>query len=125
MIDIFVFGSNLMGIHGAGAAKFARQNHGAIYGLGVGLQGSSYAIPTKDGNIVTLPLTMIKLYVDQFIGFARNRKDLTFNVTAIGCGLAGYTPEQIAPLFNNAPENCKLPEEFKEVLIKKKLDIIS
>ena len=118
MREIFVFGSNLAGRHGAGAAKFAVENHKAIYGIGVGLQGDSYGIPTKDQNIKTLPLETIQLYVDQFIDFARLTPDLLFNVTAIGCGLAGYNPSQIAPMFSSASglSNVRLPEEFKKVL---------
>ncbi len=116
--EIFVFGSNLAGRHGAGAAKFALDNHGAIYGVGVGLQGDSYGIPTKDQNIETLPLTYIRVYVNQFIEFAKHMPDLVFNVTAIGCGLAGYTPSQIAPMFSSASglSNVRLPKEFLEVL---------
>ena len=113
---IFVFGSNLAGRHGAGAAKFARMNHGAIYGQGQGLQGSSYAIPTKDRQIRTLPLGDIRQHVATFLEFARSRDDLTFQVTAIGCGLAGYKPEHIAPMFQGAPSNCRLPPEFLTVL---------
>jgi hypothetical protein len=118
MREIFVFGSNLAGRHGAGAAKFAVENHKAIYGIGVGLQGDSYGIPTKDQNIKTLPLETIQLYVNQFIDFARLTPDLLFNVTAIGCGLAGYNPSQIAPMFSSASglSNVRLPEEFKKVL---------
>lgn len=116
--EIFVFGSNLAGRHGAGAAKYAYDNHGAIYGVGVGLQGDSYGIPTKDQKIETLPLETIKIYVEQFIEFARLTPDLMFNVTAIGCGLAGYNPFQIAPMFSSASglSNVRLPEEFKKVL---------
>ena len=116
--EIFVFGSNLAGRHGAGAAKFALDNHGAIYGVGVGLQGDSYGIPTKDQNIETLPLSYIKVYVNQFIEFAKYTPNLIFNVTAIGCGLAGYTPLQIAPMFSSASglPNVRLPQEFLEVL---------
>jgi hypothetical protein len=113
---IFVFGSNLAGRHGKGAALFARQHHGAIYGQGQGLQGNSYAIPTKDERLRTLPLTRIMDSVDEFLRFARSRPDLSFEVTPIGCGLAGYKPEQIAPLFKDAPPNCQLPESFVAVL---------
>lgn len=113
---IFVFGSNLAGRHGAGAAKFARSHHGAVYGQGVGLQGNSYAIPTKDFNIKTLPLQSIKPYVQAFLEFAEQNPGLEFFVTPIGCGLAGYSPEQIAPLFRGAPANCILPMEFIIVL---------
>jgi len=114
--QIFVFGSNLAGRHGRGAAKFARDTYGAIYGQSIGLQGKSYAIPTKDNNIKTLPLNLIKLYVNDFIKFAIANPDLQFIITPIGCGLAGYTHVDIAPLFSTAPNNCILPEEFKIVL---------
>ena len=106
---VFVFGSNEAGRHGAGAALFARQNHGAIYGQGEGLQGQSYAIPTKDHRIDTLPLECIQPYVTRFLEHARLHPDDTFYVTRIGCGLAGYTDKDIAPMFKGAPENCKLP----------------
>lgn len=112
-MEIFVFGSNLAGRHGKGAALFARQNHGAIYGRGEGLQGQSYGIPTKDRQIKTLPLTEIDRYVDRFINFAIAHPELTFNVTRIGCGLAGYTDALIAPLFKHAPINCNLPEGWR------------
>jgi hypothetical protein len=112
MTTIFVFGSNLAGRHGKGAALYAREHHGALYGQGVGLQGSSYAIPTKDAQIRTLPLHHIRSYVDDFKAFAACRPDLVFQITAIGCGLAGYTPADIAPLFRGLPRNCTLPEDF-------------
>jgi hypothetical protein len=114
--SIFVFGSNLAGRHGKGAALHALKNHGAIYGRGVGLQGDSYAIPTKDEFLVPLTLEHIYNYVIEFLSFAASHPWLTFNVTAIGCGLAGYKPAQIAPMFFHATENVLLPELFKEVL---------
>ena len=107
---IFVFGSNEAGRHGAGAALYAVQNHGAIYGVGFGMQGNSFGIPTKDKNIRTLPLEKIKEYVDKFIAYAKMHPDKSFQVTRIGCGLAGYTDSQIAPMFKGAPNNCHLPE---------------
>lgn len=116
MTEIFVFGSNLAGRHGAGAALFARKNHGAIYGQGVGLQGSSYAIPTKNEYITTLPLWDIREYVDEFIEFANVHSEYTFNVTRIGCGLAGYKDQDMAPMFRDAPVNCKLPDEWNVIL---------
>lgn len=109
---IFVFGSNLAGRHGKGAALHARQHHGAAYGQGVGLWGDSYAIPTKDHQIQTLPLSVIERHVTTFVEFAR-QFDATFVVTRIGCGLAGYTDAQIAPMFKNAPANCQLPEGWR------------
>jgi hypothetical protein len=114
MTEIFVFGSNEAGRHGKGAALFARQNHGAVYGQGVGRTGNAYAIPTKDLNIRTLPLLRIEQYVLDFIEYAYDHPELTFNVTRIGCGLAGYRDEDIAPLFKGAPDNCNLPDEWKE-----------
>lgn len=113
--QIFVFGSNLAGRHGAGAAKFAVENYGAKYGQGVGLQGSSYGIPTKDFNVITLPLSKIKPYVEEFIEFAKTHPELKFNVTKIGCGLAGYKVTDIAPMFVEALEvkNIILNPEFE------------
>lgn len=127
MTEVFVFGSNLAGRHGKGAALYARQHYGAIYGNGVGMQGvgaqgSSYAIPTKDHNLKTLPLREIEVHVHNFLNFAIEHSELTFHVTPIGCGLAGYKPEQILPLFLSwclddngtplLPENVILPQEF-------------
>lgn len=112
---IFVFGSNLAGRHGKGAALYARQHHGAIYGLGVGRQGDSYAIPTKDERLRVLPLDVIHDHVRDFIEYASANPGLQFQVTAIGTGLAGYTHEQIAPMFSGAPRNCKLPAEWREL----------
>jgi len=112
MRTIFVFGSNLAGRHGRGAALYARQHHGAIYGQGDGLQGDSYAIPTKDARLRTLPLADIKGYVEGFKTFAASRPDLLFKITPIGCGLAGYKPADIAPMFHGSTQNCILPDEF-------------
>lgn len=113
---IFVFGSNMAGRHGAGAALYAVRARGAVYGQGEGLQGESYAIPTKDENIRTLPLNRIRFFVDRFLHYAREHPELTFEVTPIGCGLAGYKPSDIAFMFKDAPENCILPQPFREVL---------
>lgn len=110
---IFVFGSNLAGRHGKGAALTAFRTHGATYGQGVGLQGQSYAIPTKDENIQTLPLPRIKKYVEAFLRFAELNPEMIFQVTRIGCGYAGYTDDQIGPLFSNAPPNCMLPAGWR------------
>lgn len=111
--QIFVFGSNLAGRHGKGAALFARQHHGAIYGQGIGLQGNSYGIPTKDQAMFSLSLFSINEYVRVFIKFAEVHPELTFQVTRIGCGLAGYTDSQISPMFRGAPINCILPEGWR------------
>lgn len=106
---IFVFGSNQSGRHGKGAAKYAHQFHGAIYGRGEGLQGNSYAIPTKDFNLQRLALFKIKRNIERFIEFANVHTELHFLVTKIGTGLAGYHWEhQIRPLFpEKMPENCE------------------
>lgn len=112
--EIFVFGSNEAGKHGKGAAKLAL-TWGAIYGEPEGLQGKTYAIPTKDKNIrFTLNISEIIIYVDRFIEFTKNHPELTFLVTEIGCGLAGLKPEQVAPLFIEAKdiENVWLPVRF-------------
>ena len=111
--EIFVFGSNLAGAHGGGAARIAAVRFGAIMGQGVGLQGQSYAIPTMQGGVET-----IRPYVDEFIEFAIAHKEYKFLVTRIGCGIAGFRVREIAPLFAAALEvdNIILPEDFVEVL---------
>ena len=113
---IFVFGSNLAGRHGKGAALDARRLYGAEWGVGVGRTGNAYAIPTKDLNLYTLPLTSIQAHVDFFIVYARAHPELTFEVTRVGCGLAGYKDLDIAPMFRMAPGNCKLPEAWTRIL---------
>lgn len=113
---VFVFGSNLAGRHGKGAALWARQNRGALYGQGAGRQGHSYAIPTKDEELQTLTLPAIRLYVDAFLAYAASHPREAFEVTPIGCGLAGLTPEQVAPMFARAPSNVILPDAFLAVL---------
>lgn len=112
MKTIFVFGSNLLGIHGAGAARDAHANHGAILGEGIGRTGDSYAIPTKDEHIQTMPLWRIEKHIDVFIDYARNHPGLHFNLTHIGCGLAGYKWERdIRPLFSEVmPANITILE---------------
>jgi hypothetical protein len=115
---IFVFGSNLAGRHGKGAAQWARLHRGAIYGQGEGFQGQSYAIPTKDKGLQPLPLGSIAYYVKRFLRFADDHPNLIFEVTAIGTGLAGYSIADIAPMFAPAVSmpNIKLPEEFAAYL---------
>ena len=113
---IFVFGSNEAGIHGAGAAKVAHKQKGAKWGVGVGPTGDCYAIPTKDKYIKSLSLDDIQGYVHQFLGYARSNPTTKFQVTQIGCGLAGFTPDQIAPLFTDAPPNCLFDEAWKTFL---------
>lgn len=110
---VFVFGSNLAGRHGAGSALFARRYQGAVTGKGEGPQGNSYAIPTKDEHLNPLSLSQVKMHVDRFIEYAKANPATTFNIVAIGCGLAGYTPEQIGPMFKDAPTNCNLPSVFR------------
>ena len=107
--EIFVFGRNLRGMHAGGAARAAYHKFGAIMGQGVGLQGQSYAIPTMQGGVET-----IKPYVDEFIDFARQHPELTFLVTRIGCGIAGFRDEEIAPLFTKAHQmsNVVLPPNW-------------
>lgn len=107
--EIFVFGSNLAGLHGGGAARAALNHFGAIWGQGVGLQGQSYAIPTMHGGV-----DRIQPYVDEFIIFAEEHPEMHFLVTPIGCGIAGFTPAEIAPLFVRARslENVWLPKSF-------------
>lgn len=107
--EVFVFGSNLAGMHGGGAAYVAFRKFGAVMGCGVGLRGQSYAIPTMQGGVET-----IKPYVDEFIAFATAHPELFFYVTRIGCGIAGFRDKEIAPLFAAAigiPNIC-LPETF-------------
>lgn len=118
MTDIFVFGSNAAGIHGRGSAFHARKQYGALQGVGVGRMGMSYAIPTKDRFLRTLPLPEIEHHVKVFLQYARDNTDLTFGVVSIGCGLAGYTPDDIAPMFALAPSNVLLTPEFNAVLAK-------
>jgi hypothetical protein len=126
---IFVFGSNIGGIHGAGAAKFAREHRGAAWGVGIGRTGQCYAIPTKGirktTNIAeqrsggvgeTLKLEEIKIFVDEFIDYACNNPQLQFQVTCIGCGLAGLRHEDIALMFKDAPANCWFDEAWKPFL---------
>lgn len=96
---IFVFGSNERGRHGKGAALHAVRHYGAVEGVGEGWQGRAYAIPTKDRTIKTLPLKAIEASVDRFLLFTMRTPNLQFNVTQIGCGLAGYDPQEIAPMF--------------------------
>ena len=112
----FVFSSNTAGVHGAGAALYAYQKKGARYGHGYGLSGESWAIPTKDDNIESLPLDMINCFVCGFLAFATVKRKMHFQVTRIGCGLAGYKDEDIAPMFTGAPKNCIFDEAWRPFL---------
>jgi hypothetical protein len=110
--DIFVFGSNKLGIHGAGAAKEAHRYYGAVYGCGEGLRGQCYAIPTKKTPYVSLTLIEVKPAVDRFKLFALEHPQYEFHLTRVGCGLAGFTDEEIAPLFHGCPKNVHLPDRW-------------
>ena len=113
--EVFVFGSNLEGLHGGGAALLAYERFGAVWGQGTGLQGKSYGIPTMHGGV-----DVIAPYVDEFIAFAREHRELKFLVTEIGCGIAGFTVEEMAPLFRKALDevNIYLPQRFIDILEK-------
>jgi hypothetical protein len=114
---IFVFGSNLQGIHGAGSAKFAADFYGAVWGVGEGRTGNAYAIPTRERDIYTSrPLPAIQESVNTFLAYAQQHPRLAFDVVAIGCGNAGYTPEQMAPMFAGRSVNVFLPQEFHDIL---------
>lgn len=116
--QVFVFGSNEAGIHGAGAAKLANTKFGATWGVGVGITGNCYAIPTKNDKIKTLPLARIGVYIDSFLAYAKITPTKEFLVTKIGCGLAGYSEEEIAGLFKGKeiPDNVIMPESFCKIL---------
>lgn len=111
--EIFVFGSNLAGMHGGGAARMAHMLFGAEMGVGVGRTGQCYAIPTMQGGVET-----IRPYVDEFVEYAQQYPELLFRVTCIGCGIAGFTNEEIAPLFYSARnmENVSLPNGWRELI---------
>jgi hypothetical protein len=113
--NVFVFGSNRLGVHGAGAAKQAAQHWGAVRGVSLGRTGMSYAIPTKNHwrDCFGLPLDIIQRYVEDFISYARVHNQTTFLVTKIGCGFAGHKESDIAPMFKDAPENCVLPAGWR------------
>lgn len=119
--EVFVFGSNEAGIHGLGAALEAKKNFGARAGIGVGYMTKGgkrhcYAIPTKDKNIKTLSLNVIHRYIEQFILYTQAHSYATFFVTRVGCGLAGYKDNMIAPLFADCRENVIFPEEWRPYL---------
>lgn len=115
-VEILVFGSNLAGIHGRGCARYAYDKCGAEWRNGVGIQGDSYAIPTKDESLKILDLSVIEKHVIDFIAYAKMNGDKTFKVSAIGTGLALYKHGDIAPLFIGSPENCKFDIRWKYIL---------
>lgn len=125
--EIFVFGSNESGIHGAGAAKYALENFGARWGLGFGRSNQSFAIPTKNWGIKFLSIEYIKFYVDRFIEYTKLKPTFNFYVTEIGCGLAGWHYEDIAPLFYEARNltNLYFPECFWEYFEEKETGILN
>ena len=112
--DIFVFGSNEQGIHGKGAALYAAKAWGAVRGIGSGLQGMSYAIPTKSTPRHTLSLEKVESYVQEFIAYAQGHPDNRFLLSKIGCGLAGFSEAEISPLFKGSPANVFLINEAGE-----------
>ena len=116
MIDIFVFGSNLAGRHGKGAALHAKRFYGAQYGVGEGLTGCAYAIPTKGHFLEILPLESITASINRFSEFAWNNPSMRFLLTPVGCGLAGYTVDQIKPLFDaaNLPANVDFLDSWSQ-----------
>lgn len=120
MKPIFVFGSNLAGRHGKGAALHAKTYYNAEYGVGKGRTGNAYAIPTKDERLRTLALWEIEIYIQEFFEYALHHPDLQFTLTRVGCGLAGYRNEDMVPLFENCPSNCTLPKEWSKLINKKK-----
>lgn len=116
---VFVFGSNRQGVHGKGAAQDALRFHGAKYGQGEGLQGHSYAIPTRqyvNGRLESLTLPEIQIHAQTFVAFARAHPELTFELTEVGTGLAGYTHEQIAPMFSGAPGNVLMTPRWNRII---------
>lgn len=115
MTRVFVFGSNKLGMHGAGAALTAKQQFGAVYGVGEGMRGTSYAIPTKKTPYISLPIDEVRQAVERFIVFAREHDEFEFYLTRVGCGLAGFKDEEIAPMFSAVPQNVKLPQRWLDM----------
>ena len=113
---VFVFGSNRSGIHGAGAARYAAVHKGAEYGIGEGPTGACYALPTKGFNITQISLDDVSKHVQKFLLYAEKHIHQNFQVTQVGCGLGGFTREQIAPLFKSAPKNCFFDDAWRPVM---------
>lgn len=120
MSRVFVFGSNLKGIHGKGSALVARQNFGAMLGIGEGPMGGDpprcYALPTKIGPYERMPYATVALHVEKFIQYAHEHPELEFDIVRVGCGLAGFSEDDISPLFIGAPANCHLPDGWRDYL---------
>lgn len=114
--ELFVFGSNLSGIHGAGAARAAFEKFDAEWGVGFGKTGRTFAIPTKDWVIDSLTLDEIRVFVRQFVKYTHDNLQNRYFVTRVGCGLAGWKDSDIAPMFKGCSTNCSFPEEWKEYL---------
>jgi hypothetical protein len=119
-MKIFVFGSNLKGIHGAGAARWAAEKYGAEFGVGEGRTGAAYAIPTKTTPYKTRTLTQVRFSIMEFLDYADAHPELEFMVTRIGCGLAGFADEEIAPIFEAAapPANCRFDPQWEKFGLK-------
>jgi hypothetical protein len=113
---VFVFGSNLSGIHGAGAAKVAHKQRGAEWGVGEGMTGQCYALPTKGLRITPMPILEVQDHVGEFLQFAHDNPELEFQVTQVGCGLGGFSRDDIAPMFEYAPLNCYFDQMWKNYL---------
>lgn len=113
---VLVFGSNLAGRHGAGAALVAAKHYGARYGVGEGMTGMAYAVPTKGRRLEVLDIDQVAAAVSRFVVVARSMPERMFWVTRVGCGLAGYKDKDIAPLFKDAPANCSFANEWKDLL---------
>jgi hypothetical protein len=113
---VFVFGSNEAGRHAEGAALVAYKKHGARYGMSYGHYGDSFAIPTKDHEFYPVELKRIQQYVQGFLAYAAGHPELTFQITCVGCGLAGYMDEQIAPMFIDATGNCLFDDRWNVIL---------
>lgn len=118
--QIFVFGSNLAGRHGAGSALVAKNKHGAKNGIGWGRTGNAYALPTKDENLLPLLPSVIARYVRVFLLYAENHPEIDFEIVKVGCGLAGYNESVMMPMFIGAPKNCNLPGDWRRQLENKR-----
>jgi len=113
---IFVFGSNLSGIHGAGAARYARLERGAVVGVGEGITGQCYALPTKGFKLQEMTIQEVQTSVETFLQYAYDHPEIEFQVTQVGCGLGGFSRDDIAPMFEYAPENCYFDRMWKNYL---------